>query len=87
VTTEDLVRTFILEQFYVADPSELTADASLIETGIVDSMGMMELVAFIQSNYAVALHDEELVPENLDSIARIAAFVERKRYGTFANAG
>ena len=49
-------------------------------------MGMMELVAFIQSNYAVVLHDEELVPENLDSIARIASFVERKRHAAFAHA-
>ena len=79
MTTEDIVRSFILEQFYVADPAELTADASLIDTGIVDSMGMLDVILFLETRMGISISDTDTTPENLETIGRIAAFVERRR--------
>jgi acyl carrier protein len=72
----------LLEYFYVSDPTELTDDLSLIESGVVDSTGMMGVILFLESEYGIRVEDRETVPENLETIARIAAFVERKRAGT-----
>jgi acyl carrier protein len=77
---EAQVRSFLAENFPLGeDPSNLSADASLLEAGIIDSTGVLELVDFIEGTYAVTVEDEELLPENLDSIRSIVAFVERKR--------
>jgi acyl carrier protein len=74
------VRKFLAENFPLGeDPDQLPADASLLEAGIIDSTGVVELVDFIESAYGIRVEDEELVPENLDSIRNIVAFVERKR--------
>jgi acyl carrier protein len=73
------IREFVTSNFYVPNPAELTDDASLLERGIIDSTGVMEVIAFIEDKYAVKVEDEEMVPENLDSIARISAFVARKK--------
>ena len=79
MTTEDIVRNFILEQFYVADSAELTVDASLIDTGIVDSMGMLDVILFLETRMGISISDSDTIPENLETIGRIAAFVERRR--------
>lgn len=79
MTVQERVRQFIVENYYVTSPAELGDGASLIEGGWVDSTGMLELIAFLESEYGVRVADAEMVPENLDSIARIAAFVARKR--------
>ncbi len=79
MTVQQRVRQFITENFYVSDPGELADDASLIQGGWVDSTGMLELIAFLETEYGIAIGDTEMVPENLDGIDRIAAFVERKR--------
>jgi acyl carrier protein len=79
MTVQQRVRQFIIENFYVSDPSELTDDASLITGGWVDSTGMLELISFLEAEYDIRVADTEMTPENLDAIVRIAAFVERKR--------
>ncbi len=79
MTTEDIVRNFILEQVYVADSAELTVDASLIDTGIVDSMGMLDVILFLETRMGISISDSDTIPENLETIGRIAAFVERRR--------
>ncbi len=76
---EDRVRAFVLENFYVADAAALKDDTSLIVSGIVDSTGMLEVIAFLEQDFGIHIGDDETTPENLDSIARIAAFVARKR--------
>ena len=79
--TQEL-RQFIVNNFLFGDESGQFAfsdDDSLQERGIVDSTGFLELVCHLQEHYAVAIADEDLVPDNLDSIARIARFIERKR--------
>jgi acyl carrier protein len=69
------IRAFIVETFFV---EEFGDDDSFLRTGIVDSMGMSQLVAFLEEEFGIAIADAELVPENLDSLARAAAFVEGK---------
>ena len=58
---------------------------SLLEKGIVDSTGVLEMVSFIQNTFAITVEDSELVPENLDSVSSIAAFVARKAGNYGAN--
>jgi acyl carrier protein len=75
------IRQFITTNFYVPAEADLTDDASLLDRGIIDSTGVMEVIGFLEDTFGVKVQDEELVPENLDSIGRIAAFVARKREG------
>jgi acyl carrier protein len=79
MTIQQSVRQFIAENFYVSDPAELEDETLLVTSGIVDSTGMLEIIAFLEADFGVRIGDEETTPENLGSISRIAAFVERKR--------
>lgn len=79
MTVQEQVRKFIVENFYVADPSALGDETSLISGGWVDSTGMLEVISYLESQFAIRIADTEMLPENLDSIARIARFVARKR--------
>ena len=76
----DTIRRFILENYlFTDDPAQLGLDDSLLGRGIVDSTGMLEIIMFIEEQLGVTVKDEDMVPENLDSVSRIAAFVESKR--------
>ncbi len=77
--TETTIRSFLAENFYVREIDALPSDASLVRRGIVDSTGVLELTAFLESEFAIKIADDEIVPENLDTIEAIVAFVERKR--------
>ena len=57
----------------------LSESDSLLESGLIDSMGVLELVTFLESTFSIQVADEEVVPENLDTIAGIVAYVRRKR--------
>ncbi len=61
------------------DSGSLKDDTSFLEEGIIDSTGVLELVAFLEEHYGIRVEDEELIPENLDSIANICSFLEKKR--------
>ena len=76
---QERVRGFILEYFYVSDPAELTDEISLIDSGYVDSTGMLEIILFLEGEYGFHIEDRETIPENLETISRIAAFVARKQ--------
>ena len=76
--TADRVRQFIKDNFYAASASDLTDDASLLDLGLVDSTGILEVVAFLEDEFQITVDDAEMLPENLDSIQNIVAFVERK---------
>ena len=76
------VREFVTSSFYVADPSELLDDTSLLDQAIIDSTGVLEVIAFLEEEYAISIADEEVIPENLETIARITAFVTRKMMPT-----
>ena len=74
----DKIRDFIVENFLFGDDQDLKNDTSFLESGIIDSTGILELVTFLDETFNVEIADEELVPENLDSINLIVAFLTRK---------
>jgi acyl carrier protein len=73
------IRQFIVSNFYVPVAAELTDDASLLDRGIIDSTGVLELIGFLEDTFGIKVEDAEMIPENLDSIGRIAAFVTLKK--------
>lgn len=76
----ETIRRFILENYlFTDDVTQLSLDDSLLGRGIVDSTGMLEIILFIEEQLGVKVADTEMVPENLDSVNRIAAFVTSKR--------
>lgn len=76
----ETLRRFILENYlFTTDPTALALDDSLLERGIVNSTGMLELVLFVEEQFGVQVRDEEMTPENLDSVNRIARFVQSRR--------
>ena len=77
------LRQFIVDNFLFGDESERFAFSetdSFQERGIVDSTGILELVCHLEEKYAIDVTDGELVPENLDSLSRIARYIHRKRH-------
>ncbi len=72
------VRQFVVENFYV-DAEEVAVDTLLITSGLVDSTGMLELISFLEAEFAIRIADHEATPENLESVARIVSFVARKQ--------
>jgi acyl carrier protein len=79
---ERAVTSFIVDNFLFGNAAEApAAKTSFMETGLIDSTGVLELVAFVEEKYAIKVGDDELVPDNLDSVANLAAFVVRKAGG------
>jgi len=79
VTTETKVREYILDNFlFTDDQNALSSDDSFMNKGIVDSTGMLEIIYFIEDEFEVKVDDDEMVPENLDSVNNIVNFVEKK---------
>lgn len=76
----DQIRRFVLTNFLFGDESRMPGDAeSLLESGIVDSTGVLELVDFVETELGVPVTDHETVPDNLGSIENLSRFVARKR--------
>ena len=74
----DKIRSFIVENFLFGKDNGLEDDTSFLEEGIIDSTGVLELVSFLEEEYGIAVEDEELVPENLDSINNVITYLEKK---------
>ncbi len=72
------IRQFITITFLFGDDSKLQNDTSLTANGIIDSTGILELISFLEQTYQIKIHDEELIPENLDTLNNISRFLERK---------
>jgi acyl carrier protein len=78
----DQVTDFIVASYLFGDSSRTPGpDQSLVETGIVDSTGVLEIIEFLESEFGIQVLEEETVPANLDSIDRLCRYVERKRSG------
>jgi len=75
------VRSFIVEYFLFGDDENLNDHTSFIEEAIVDSTGILELVAFVEETFSIRVEDEELIPENLDSISSVERYVSSKMKG------
>jgi acyl carrier protein len=73
------VRAFIEANFYVPEGQKLSDEASLLDSGVIDSTGVLELVGFLQDEIGIEVADDEMLPDNLDSIAKIESFVLRKQ--------
>jgi acyl carrier protein len=79
------IRAFIVANFlFGQEGNGFSEDASFLETGIIDSTGLLELVAFVEQQYGIAIADRELLPENLDSLKNLSQFIIRKRETTNA---
>lgn len=72
------IRNYIIDQFLFGDGSELQDDTSFLEQSIIDSTGVMELVTFLEETFSIKIKDDEILPENLDSVEKINAFVQKK---------
>jgi acyl carrier protein len=78
----DAIKCFIIDNFMMGrNQEELVDSDSLLDKGIIDSTGVLELVGFIEEKFQVQVLDEELVPENLDSINKLVSFIEMKQVG------
>ena len=74
-----VIRQFIVENFLFGDDGNLKEETSFLESGIIDSTGILELVSFLEEKFEISVADEELVPENLDSIANVVAYLAKKK--------
>jgi acyl carrier protein len=75
----DKVREFIVDSFlFGRRDTVITEDDSLLEKGMIDSTGVLEIVAFLEEQFGFSVEDEDIVPENLDSIRKISSYVHRK---------
>ena len=78
MSNAEIIRCYIVENFLFGDDSDLEDDTSFLDEGILDSTAALELVAFIEKEFSITIDDEEVVPENLDSIINIANFLKKK---------
>jgi acyl carrier protein len=76
------VRDFIIENFLYGDASQLQKETSFLGNSIIDSTGILELVAFLEEKYGIIISDEEILPANLDSLNNIELFISRKLNGS-----
>ncbi len=75
----DIIRSFIIENFlFDEDENVLSVDDSFLESGIIDSTGVLELIEWLEETFNIKIDDEELTPDNLDSINKVSGFIERK---------
>jgi acyl carrier protein len=71
------IREFVLQKFPLARKRKVTDHDNLLESGIIDSLGVLDLVTFLQQEFSVAVEDDDLTPENFQNIERMAQFVAR----------
>ena len=72
------LRDFIAETFLFGDKSKLADGDSFMQKGIIDSTGVLELANFVESEYSFSIADDEMIPDNLDSIVNLSKFIARK---------
>ena len=75
------VKAFIVETFLFGEGDNFRDDTSFLESGVVDSTGILELIAFLEETYGIRMEDDELIPENLDSVSNVSRYLERKTGG------
>lgn len=72
------LRAFLADTFVLGPEDELEDDTSLLRAGVIDSTGVLEVVAYLESRYGIEIGDEEIVPENMDSIQGLSRFVSSR---------
>jgi len=78
MSNAEIIRCYIVENFLFGDDSGLEDDTSFLDEGILDSTSALELVGFIEKEFSITVEDEEVVPDNLDSIQNIVNFLKEK---------
>jgi len=78
MSSKEQVRSFITTNFYVADAAALSNEASLLDQGVIDSTGVLEIIGFLEDTFGFTVEDAEMIPDNLDSVDKIDAFISRK---------
>ena len=81
ITLENMateLRQFIVDNFLFGRDKPFSNEDSLIENGLIDSTGVLELIAFLEGKYGIRMEQTEIVPDNLDSIQRLSDFIRRK---------
>ena len=73
------IRKFVIDNYLFGEEGTLKDEDSFMETGIIDSTGILELVRFLESTYTIKVTDEELIPDNLDSVSKIVSFILSKQ--------
>ncbi len=74
------IREYVIENILLGEEeSDFSDDQSFLESGILDSTGILEVITFLEDTYDIVIDDEEMVPENLDSVSNIARFVSSKK--------
>lgn len=76
---KDKIRAFVVENFLFGSDENLEDNTSFLDEGIIDSTGILELVSFLEEEFSITVDDEELIPENLDSINNVTAYLEGKK--------
>jgi acyl carrier protein len=77
-TMKEVVRQFMVTTFLFGSDNGFDDNVSLYGTGVLDSTGMLELITFLEQSFCVKIADEDLVPENFDTLENIAAYLEAK---------
>lgn len=73
------LRSYIVDNFLFGDDDGFDDSVSFLDTGMIDSTGILELITFLEEQFTIKVRDDELIPENLDSISNLLAFLGRKR--------
>ncbi len=81
-TVEDRIRDFVLKQFPLARKNGVRPEDKWLETGLLDSLGILDLVHFLEAEFSIHVSDEELSPENFQSLAAVVVFVDAKQTGS-----
>ena len=76
------VRAYIVDNFLYGEEGKLTEEASFLGSNIIDSTGVLELVNYLEETFGIKILDDEIVPENLDSLRNISLFLKKKMNGT-----
>jgi acyl carrier protein len=83
----DQIHNFILERFPLVRKHKFDHNTPLLDTGLLDSLGILDVVGFVEQEFGIALSDEDLVPENFQTVERISAFLAKKQNNPQPNQG
>jgi len=84
IETANIIRTFLFDNYMIEN--DLDNDDSFLEEGIIDSTGILELIMFLEESFDIQVEDEEVIPENLDSVNKIDVYISRKQVGLWEKA-
>ena len=84
MNVQEIVKGYIVDDVLFGDDGRVTEDVSFQKSGILDSTGFLGLITFVEEKFGISVADDEVVPENFDSLKKISAYVERKMNGNVA---